>query len=52
MAAAAPLLAPDCQNKDPDSALNTPTCVLDVTEKNHKITMTVLLKAGDVKARG
>jgi hypothetical protein len=49
---APPALAPNCQNKDPDSTQNVPPCVLDVTEKNHKITMKVLLKAGDLKGRG
>jgi len=47
-----PTLAPNCTNKDPNSAQNTPICVLDVTEKNHKITMKVLLQAGDLKGRG
>jgi len=47
-----PTLALDCQNKDPNSPLNVPVCVLDVTEKNHKITMKVLLQAGDLRGKG
>ena len=49
-------IADACPSKDPTSAANAvegvAPCVLDVQIKGKSVTMTVLLKPGDLKGRG